>query len=247
MHSVKSRFGAIVCAAVFAGTGCHSTPISNGCNDSCAPCEGRACEEPKRWSTEWYAQRADDPEGARQVQSHGKLWPPYPRPTGAPQEFTHRYHSTHYWPYPYNCQDRAYLRAVSDMQAGNGWMAETTLYNQHFEDDNQQLNHSGRLHLKWILETVPRKRRFVWVQAADDKAVSESRLAGVKSAGETMAGKDDLPPIALRVCTPPRSPTSKIYRSGILETESIPKPRIKYGSNSSGSGGGITGGSDGGI
>ena len=52
-------------------------------------------------SDQWWAEKAALPVGTRQKCWKGKLWPPYPRPTGPKQQFTHLYHAAHYWPYPY--------------------------------------------------------------------------------------------------------------------------------------------------
>ena len=73
---------------------------------------------PFPFSQEWYAERAGDPPGTRQIDSHGKLWPPYPRPVGRKQTKLHAYHYAHYWPYPQNCEDEAYVRNIIDLQAG---------------------------------------------------------------------------------------------------------------------------------
>ena len=92
----------------------------------------------------WYADRASDPVGSRQRLIKGKFWPPTPRPTGRSQIPSHRYHSAHYWPYPYKCEDRAFVRQVSNSQISNGWVMATTLYSYHFNPDTNQLTRSGR-------------------------------------------------------------------------------------------------------
>ena len=71
---------------------------------------------PFPFSEEWYRMRADDPVGTRQVEKHGKYWPPYPRPVGRKQAFSHTFHAAHYWPHPYNCEDQAYVRNILDQQ-----------------------------------------------------------------------------------------------------------------------------------
>jgi hypothetical protein len=153
----------------------------------------------KRWSDDWYAHEAERPIGARQKFRHGKLWPPYPRPTdddGA--ECSHRFHHAHYWPLPYVCDDRAYVRHVSDLQIINGWTAETTLYDYHFLEGTAELNQSGILHLQWILQDVPPARRMIWVQTALNPESSQARLANVQVAALEMAGEGNCPPIMLR-------------------------------------------------
>ncbi|GAB4151842.1 MAG: hypothetical protein Tsb009_27390 [Planctomycetaceae bacterium] len=225
---------------MFAGVGCQSLTVSSEYQESVETCED--CQEgPKRWSQEWYAERVGAPEGARQRERFGKQWPPFPRPVGESQEFSHRFHSTHYWPHPYNCQDRSYLSAVSEMQTANGWTTETTLYDYHFENGKNELNHAGHLHLRWILETIPKSRRFVWVQMVVDQPTSQARLAQVKETAKNMVGESNVPPVMLRVCSPAGRPTREVDRIRTLETESIPTPRITYSTSGSGEGGGESG------
>jgi hypothetical protein len=234
MRAISCRWGSVVLVSMFAGIGCQSLSSNSSYQESGEQCQTCEDEGPKRWSPEWYAERQDAPEGARQVQKFGKSWPPFARPVGDEQEFTHRFHSTHYWPYPYNCRDRKYLSSVSDTQAAVGWTTETTLYDYHFEKDQHELNHAGRLHLRWILETVPKSRRFIWVQMAQDQEQSQSRLAQVKETAEQMAGKSNLPPIMLRLCSTTGRPTREVDRIRTMETQSIPKPRIAYSGSAGG-------------
>lgn len=191
--------------------------------------------------------KGESPEGTRQHNKFGKSWPPYARPTGEGQEFSARFHDVHYWPHPYNCQDRAYLREISAVQSNSGWTRETTLYDYHFEKDRLHLNHSGMLHLKWILETIPQNRRFVWVQMAENQESSENRLELVKTAAKEIVGGDNLPPIALRIASPSGRPTKEVDQIQTREFQSIPTPRVPLTSaaSSSGAGAGSSGGQGG--
>lgn len=173
-----------------------------------------------------YAERAGDPIGARQVYKHGKLWPPYPRPTGPANLPSHLYHAAHYWPYPYVCQDRDYVRSLSGAQISNGWVAMTTLYDYHFDPDTHQLNASGRMQLRWILENAPARHRYTFVQTASDPVSSETRLASVKTEAGLMLGDESLPPVMLRVTSPLGRPAEEIDAIRRIDRESIIEPRI---------------------
>ncbi len=180
--------------------------------------------------------KGDQPGGSRQRFKLGKNWPPYARPTGESQEFSARFHDTHYWPHPFNCEDRSYLTQVTAVQTHSGWTEESTLYGYHFEKDTVTLNHSGMLHLKWILETVPQNRRYVWVQMAGGKDASQSRLDSVKMAATEISGESNLPPIALRTASPYGRPTSEVYQIQTREFQSQPTPRVPMSSAASSSG-----------
>ncbi len=118
---------------------------------------------PFPFSEEWYRMRADDPVGTRQVEKHGKYWPPYPRPVGRKQTFSHAFHAAHYWPHPYNCEDQAYVRNILDQQTSAGWVNATTLHDYYFNADTQQLTEAGQTHLLWIAASVPPQYRTVYV------------------------------------------------------------------------------------
>ena len=209
----------------------------------CRGLSSRGDHGPRLWSDEWFAQRAQTPEGSPQVQKYGKTWPPYPRPCGRGQTWIHRFYGAHYWPHPYNCQDKAYLRAVSATQIDNGWQQETTLFGYHFDEKDNSLNHAGRLHLKWILQTIPKQRRSVFVQSSDDNAISEARVADVRSVATELVGQGSLPTIRLRISTPDSRPTDEINTMRMKEKAAMRTPQISYtGPGSSGLGGSSGGG-----
>lgn len=242
-----SVLGAVLCVA---GSGCQSMhwPSWSG-RDACETCDPSGCDEcrngdacdcnekgPKRWSEEWYAERSDRPIGARQVCKKGKLWPPFPRPTGPEPEASARFHAAHYWPYPYVCDDRAYVRNVCEMQVANGWMAETTLYDYHFDEETQELNHSGREHVGWMLRNVPPQRRTIYVQSLFDTEKTQKRLAATRNL-VTAWSPTDVPSIELRTTEPFGRPANEIDHIERAVRGSMPEPRIQYQALPSGTGG----------
>lgn len=230
------RFATVAVLITAIGIGCHHNH-RHSCNTCSTDCN--SCDEdgPKRWSDEWYCQEANSPTGARQACHHGVLWPPFARPTGKKQQWSHRFHTAHYWPYPYDTQDLAYLRQVSATQVANGWQTETTLYAYHFDAENNTLNQAGLLHLKWIIQIAPVQRRHVWIQKSDDETVNAVRLASVKLAATKFACDGDVPPIDFMCAPTDGRPTNEINNLRGLEFGSMPKPRIT-GSSGSGSAGG---------
>jgi hypothetical protein len=209
--------------------GCNAFPRVWGINDD--------DDEPRRWTKEWYDANPGDEIGARQKYKAGRLWPPYPRPTSPQLQCSQRYHAAHDWPFPYNCQDRAYIHEISQRQVLNGWTTETTLLDYHFNDKNE-LNNAGRMQLKWILQNAPPEHRAAWVQTADTSDISQQRLANVQLAATEMVGPENVPSIALRVATPLGRPAQEIDAIRKAEIGSVPQPRITYqavGSAASGS------------
>ncbi|MGH7126923.1 MAG: hypothetical protein ACREIV_00025, partial [Planctomycetaceae bacterium] len=182
--------------------------------------------------------RADDPVGSRQKHYRGLMWPPYPRPTGDVQDFTHKYHHAHYWPHPYNCWDMHYVNAVTGIQVANGWRNETTLYDHNFDPVTQQLTHSGLLRLEWILDYAPPAHRVAYVQEVRSPEINQQRLAVVTTEATLMAGPENLPPIVLRRATALGRPAVEVQLIRERDLRSIPDPRIEYEALPSGTGGG---------
>ena len=173
----------------------------------------------------YYANRSTEPVGSRQVEKHGKLWPPFPRTRGPANLPSHIYHAEHYWPHPYTCQDRDFVQSFSAAQTSNGWVTVTTLYDYHF-DDTHQLNESGRLQVRWILENAPAKHRYAFVQAGIDNATSQSRMAAVKNEATQLVGADQAPPVLIRVTSPLGRPAEEVDAIRRKERETIVAPRI---------------------
>lgn len=218
-----------------AGLGLGASPLRAG--DPPPGYSDSEDESTHRWRSAWYAREAQRPVGTRQKKAFGKLWPPYPRPVGKEQQFSQRYHAAHYWPTPYNCEDRQYVRQLSDMQVDSGWATATTLFDYHFDDETQELNHAGRMHLRWILENAPVQRRLIHVQYGQTHEITELRLAGVRSEAVMMVGAGGVPPIMVRIASPYGRPADEIRAIRAAEAGSMPEPRIQYstgsGSNSS--------------
>jgi hypothetical protein len=199
---------------------------------------------PLPYTEEWYLQRAGDPPGARQLAHHGKLWPPYPRPVGRKQTFSHAFHTAHYWPYPYNCQDRADVLALVNAQSAAGWNLATTLHDYHFDPETQQLTSAGQSQLAWILTSVPQQFRTVFVAQGATAEMGQMRAAAAdKYLRDT--GVADVPPVVTRVDNFPGRPGNEVDRLRMLELQSMPRPRLfligvagRQGGGGMGAGGG---------
>lgn len=226
MTTVTRRFVPLMVLVLLTAAGCSSLAEHEVNNWDWEHPDGIA--QVKETADCWYAMEADSPVGARQVKHVGKLWPPFPRPTGEKQQFSHRYHAAHYWPHPYVCQDRAFVKDVMERQVANGWTNGTTLYDYHFDPDTQELTDSGRLHLQWILRSAPPERRVAWVQAGRNPEISEQRLQAVKRAAVAMVGEDNVPVVMARVTSPLGRPADEIVTIRKTEMGTMPEPRVPY-------------------
>ena len=215
----------IIGAIVLSMTGCATGPVTFvGDDTQCGPEAG---------SAEWWAQQAELPPGVRKKCYKGKSWPVQPRSDLPRQQFTHTYHSAHYWPLPYVCQDRDYMRNIVETQVGNGWQQETTLYSRHFADDDT-LNIPGELQLIDILEVTPQSRRTVYVQASYNPDVDSVRISNVQQKiAELTAGMEQIPVMVRRGRDYSR-PASEVKIINDLYSTSVPTPRLGGGGGGGG-------------
>lgn len=197
----------------------------------------------------WYEERATEPPGSRQIYKDGKYWPPYPRVMGPKQPFVQAYHSAHYWPHPYNCQDRADVNNLLEAQSGAGWAQATTLHDYHFDEDTQQLTDAGRSHLIWVMNSVPMQFRTVYVSQGTTAEMGQLRVTTAeKFMQET--GATNIPPVVAKFELFNGRPANEVDRLRTLELQSIPRPRLFLigvaGRQGGGGGGGGAGPSSGG-
>lgn len=199
---------------------------------------GERWERVKRsWSTPYPVA-----EGSRMHEHSGKQWPPFARPVGEPEPYMHRYHSAHYWPHPYQQEDRSVVRDALDQQTQAGWVAATTLFDQYFDAETNELNQAGRVHLRWIMQYAPPSRRSAYVATADSPAHSQVRLASVQSEATVIAAGGQIPSITLRTCQSVGTSAEIVNRVHRNFIESTPTPRLPLtGAASSSSGGGSSG------
>ena len=184
---------------------------------------------PPKGSREYYEAHAADPPGSRQKYHHGKLWPPRPRPVGEEQPFIHKYHTAHYWPHPYNCEDRATVARFAELQIANGWQAATTLYDYHFDPTTHQLNSAGRTQLHWILTHVPIEHRQAYVAVGAQSQSNAVRVQNVEHEIATIVGTDAALPVLMRVTNPLGRPAAEVQKIFSTAEQNMLPPVISYG------------------
>ncbi len=173
----------------------------------------------------------DRPVGSNQKEFKGKLWPPFPRPEGKMAGFWQQYHYAHYWPYPHSCEDQSSVRAALNLQASNGWIEGTTLFNHHFNTDTNQLNSAGLAHLEYILFRVPGQYRTAFVQMSGSAQGDQARVANVQASASSLLNDGNLPPIALRRGRAYGTSATEVDMISRQFISSTPKPRLSMGSS----------------
>jgi hypothetical protein len=177
-------------------------------------------------SNQWWTEKALITPGVRRKGKKGKIWPAQARPSGEGQQFSHTFHAAHYWPLPYVCQDRQYVRDIMEVQKSNGWVEETTLYNRHFDNEEQILTRPGQLHLLRILEITPLRRRAVYIQSTRDPGIDNIRLTNVESAIAELTHGLETVTVSVRKGREYSRPASEVQIINDLYNSSIPSPRL---------------------
>ena len=197
----------------------------------------------EKGSKAWWAERANDPIGGRQKLHHGKLYPPFARPTGPEQQLSHTFHAAHYWPHPYCEQDRVFVENIYNDQIANGWNDATTVYEYHFDPTTHELTQPGQNHIRWMMEQAPPSRRVAYVQSTYDNAIDQVHLAAVRLAVNHFTGNGTtIPPVVLRHCSPNGRPAEEIQAIRTAELNAIVAPTISGAIQGAGGGGGGGGG-----
>ena len=209
--------------------GCASGPQFFGHTDK------TSCHEPG--SDEWWAEKALLPPGQRQKCKKGKIWPASPRSTEPEQPYAHIYHSQHYWPLPYVCQDRQAVRDMIDMQVSLGWQEETTIYNRHFDANTNMLTRAGELHLELIVYVVPQERRAVYVQSTHNSEMDAVRLEIVNTAFSALSVGDTHIPITIRECQEQSRAALEVQAINSMYNSTSPSPRLSSAGAASGAAG----------
>jgi len=175
-----------------------------------------------------YCEPHDPTPGIRQRWWKGKPWPPQPRSVGPKASFTDQYHYSHYWPYPHTCQDRDIVRSALEQQVANGWVEQTTLYDQHFDLQTNELNAAGRRHLMWILLHAPPMYRAAYVATTETPELSQARLVNTQLAASQILGAENTPPIMLRASIPQGASAQELDLIRRKWLSTLPDPRLDY-------------------
>ncbi len=127
------------------------------------------------------------------------------------------------------------MRNIVGIQEQNGWQQQTTLYNRHF-DENEQLTRPGELHLLDILEVTPTQYRAVYIQTSFNTEIDDIRLANTQQKIVELTGGAESPEVMIRRGRDHSRPASEVQAINELYDGSIPTPRLAGGGGGGGGG-----------
>jgi hypothetical protein len=168
------------------------------------------------------------PPGARQKDAFGHTWPPYPRSRAPKAAVMTQYHHAHYWPLPYACQDRAYVRALSAAQVAAGRAEHAALHGFHFDPETHLLTDAGRDHLRTEVLAAAAAGVVSPIVVSDGgrPEIGAARLAAVQEAVGEMGAPQLASSVSLGVQPATGRPAEEIDRLRRDELGSTPQPRI---------------------
>lgn len=106
------------------------------------------------------------------------------------------------WPEQYLDHDRSAVRAPVQVMIANGWRAQNTISNYHFNEITGELNDAGKLKLRAVLYETPVEWRTIYVLRADTPAVTAARMQSVQKISNDLMQGEPVPDILLTTIEP---------------------------------------------
>jgi hypothetical protein len=162
----------------------------------------------------------------------------------AASEFQQAYHSckqdfhrNNWWPEPFIWPDRASVCAPFAVMVHNGWRLQNTLAAHHFREGTAELTEAGKLKVMWIVTEAPASYRSIYVERADNPAVTSTRIQNVQTLAAGMAMEGVSPPV-FETGIPARGwPADRIDAITRRAMDTMPDPRLPDRSGGGSSGG----------
>jgi hypothetical protein len=148
-------------------------------------------------------------------------------------------HRNNAWPEAFIPADRYAARAPFATCVANGWRAQNTLVDDHFDNETGRLTEAGALKVQSILVYTPPAYRTVFVARGDTPEITSMRMATVQEAATRVLPPGEVAPILDTNVEPRSTPAYYIVDVDRSFRESTPPPRLPTstrGATSSGSG-----------
>lgn len=142
------------------------------------------------------------------------------------------------WPAPFECPDRAAVRAPFNIMVQNGWELENTVSDHHFDESTGKLTVAGQNKVYWILNQAPKHHRIVYVQQSREPGVTAQRLQVVYAFAQTYAPAGTLARVEPTINEPPGWTADRVGFVSQAFEASAPAPRLPAAGSGSSSGGG---------
>lgn len=138
------------------------------------------------------------------------------------------------WPQPWIGPERSSVYAPMSVMVAKGWMRQNLLNEDHFEQNSEELNESGRMKVEEIISITPPNYRAVYIPRAATPDLTAKRIEHVQQYVVEKAIDDH--PVQVVESKMRANPYAGDYVDQIDRAfrESTPEPRIPAGMNSTG-------------
>jgi hypothetical protein len=147
-------------------------------------------------------------------------------------------HRNNAWPEAFIPADRYSVRAPFATCVANGWRAQNTLVDYHFDDETGRLNEAGTLRVQSILIYTPPAYRTVFLVRGPTPENTAARLASVQEAASRIVPPGEMPPVIDTNVEPRSTPAYYIVDVDRSFRESTPDPRLPAGTRATSGGSG---------
>lgn len=141
------------------------------------------------------------------------------------RDFCLEYKRNQCWPEPFLHPDRVLVQAPFETMISNGWRAQNTLADHHF-DENGQLTNAGRLKVRDILATTPPQYQTIFVLRPETVEMLPIRIEAVRMAAAQYAIDGNVPDVAESNIRPRGWSANYVDVIGRKFNETTPAPRI---------------------
>jgi hypothetical protein len=138
-------------------------------------------------------------------------------------------HRNNAWPEAFIPADRYAARAPFATCVANGWRAQNTLIDDHFDDETGRLNEAGAERVKSILVYTPPAYRTVFVLRGNTPEITATRMATVQEVAIRVVPAGEVAPVIDTNIEPRSTPAYYIVDVDRSFRESTPAPRLPAG------------------
>jgi len=127
------------------------------------------------------------------------------------------------WPEQYLEADRVAVRAPFSAMIANGWRAQNTISTYHFNEETGELNDTGRLKVKAVMEASP-EWRTLYVLRAERGEMTAARVRSVQDYAFELSQGEAVPPVLVTNVEPrgTRGDVANRVSQQFLENAPIP-------------------------
>lgn len=136
------------------------------------------------------------------------------------------WHRNNAWPEPFQTNDRQAVRVMLAAQTEKAWQLQTTLGNQYFDPETQQLNAAGQRQLYWIVSQAPESHRTVRVLRGHNDQATQVRMQDVERTMALMLNDGPYPAVVQSDLVPPAANGDRLDKMWEMRKNAVNAPAL---------------------